>query len=111
MRAAALLVVGLTFGCGSTLQRSDGAAGAGGGGSGGSGGAAGRDCAMDATYRYGDTGGLVAYEDLTTLGPDLSYVHTRTSHAGAPDISCAPPLPAAEVVRRRAVRPPGRRTR
>jgi len=37
-------------------------------------------CRIDTPYTYGDTGGLVAYEDATTLTPPWSWTRTRTSH-------------------------------
>ena len=56
---------------------------------------AGTDCAFDTTYRYGDTGGFVAYENTVTLAPPASYVYTRHPLATTPpDISCSPALPA-----------------
>jgi hypothetical protein len=52
-------------------------------------------CAFDTTYTYGDTGGLVAYEETTTLAPPASYTRTRSPRfTDPPDISCAPALPA-----------------
>lgn len=52
-------------------------------------------CAFDATYRYGQTGGLVAYEDVSTLAPPTSYTHERTWRLTDPaDVSCAPAMPA-----------------
>jgi hypothetical protein len=51
-------------------------------------------CAFDATYRYGDNGGFVAYEDVATLTPPTSYSYARTSHVTTPPSSaCAPPMP------------------
>ena len=45
-------------------------------------------------YRYGDTGGLVAYEDVATLSPPTSYAYERTSRITDPaNISCAPAMP------------------
>jgi hypothetical protein len=57
-----------------------------------------RTCEMDTTYRYGDTGGLVPFEDTSTLAPTLSYTRARTSFVpdGGSDASCAPPLPACD---------------
>jgi hypothetical protein len=55
-------------------------------------------CAFDATYRYGDTGGFVAYEDVATLTPPTSYSYARTSHVTTPpSSSCAPVLPGCSV--------------
>jgi len=53
------------------------------------------DCALDSTYYYGETGGLVAYVDQTTLSPHASYRYLRT-HPGIEDppaMVCAPFLP------------------
>jgi hypothetical protein len=56
-------------------------------------------CAFDTTYRYGQTGGLVAYEDVATLAPPTSYRYERTSRITDPASSaCAPTLPACGVV-------------
>jgi hypothetical protein len=56
-------------------------------------------CAFDATYRYGETGGLVAYESTATLSPPASYLYLRTSRITDPaDLSCAPALPACGAV-------------
>ncbi len=55
-------------------------------------------CVFDTTYRYGDTGGLVAYEDTATLAPPASYSYERTSHVTTPpSSSCSPALPACGV--------------
>ena len=55
-------------------------------------------CAFDATYRYGNTGGLVAYEDAATLAPPAAYRYERTSHiTTTPSSSCSPALPACGV--------------
>ena len=55
-------------------------------------------CALDTTYRYGETGGLVAYVNETTLTPPGGYVHDRTSViTDPPDTSCAPALPPCNV--------------
>ena len=52
-------------------------------------------CGFDTTYRYGETGGLVAYESTATLAPPASYLYQRTSRITDPaDLSCAPALPA-----------------
>jgi hypothetical protein len=59
---------------------------------------AGTDCAFDATYSYGNTGGLAIYEDDVTLTPPASYTHTRHPTATTPpDISCAPALPSCNT--------------
>jgi hypothetical protein len=51
-------------------------------------------CAFDTTYRYGDTGGFVAYEDVATLAPPTSYSYDRTARVTPPPGgSCAPALP------------------
>lgn len=51
-------------------------------------------CAFDATYTFGNTGGLAISEDDVTLSPPASYVHTRHPLATTPpDVSCAPALP------------------
>jgi hypothetical protein len=56
-------------------------------------------CALDATYRYGDVGGLVAHSDTVTLTPPASYVYNRTSYSPTlpPHLSCSPPLPACNT--------------
>lgn len=55
-------------------------------------------CAFDATYRYGDTGGFVAYEDLATLTPPVSYTYERSSRVTDPaSSSCAPAMPPCGV--------------
>jgi hypothetical protein len=55
-------------------------------------------CTFDATYRYGDTGGLVAYEDVATLKPPASYAYERTSRVTDPaSSSCAPAMPPCGV--------------
>jgi hypothetical protein len=55
-------------------------------------------CAFDATYRYGDTGGLVAYEDVATLTAPVSYRYERTSRITDPaSSSCAPAMPPCGV--------------
>jgi hypothetical protein len=52
-------------------------------------------CAFDATYRYGFTGGHVAFVDEVTLAPPASYEHRRSPVTTMPaDITCAPPPPA-----------------
>jgi len=50
---------------------------------------------FDTIYRYGDTGGLVAYENQATLTPPSGYRYTRSAAYGTPpsDVSCAPSLP------------------
>ena len=51
-------------------------------------------CILDATYRYGNTGGHTAYEDQVTLSPPAGYRYARSPRATDPiDVSCAPPLP------------------
>jgi hypothetical protein len=51
-------------------------------------------CVFDATYSYGNTGGLVAYEDVVTLKPPSSYTYERTSRVTDPaSSSCAPAMP------------------
>jgi hypothetical protein len=51
-------------------------------------------CSFDTTYSYGETGGLVAYEDVATLAPPTSYTHERTWRlTDPPDVSCAPAMP------------------
>jgi hypothetical protein len=51
-------------------------------------------CVIDATYRYGDTGGFSLYEDTTTLAPARAWTRTRVSHVpDVPNGSCAVPLP------------------
>jgi hypothetical protein len=50
-------------------------------------------CRIDTTYTYGDTGGLVAYEDTTTLIPPTTWHRARTSHITDPASSvCEVPL-------------------
>ena len=52
------------------------------------------DCVFDTGYRFGQTGGLVAYEETVTLAPPASYRHTRTPRLTDPaDVTCAPALP------------------
>ena len=52
------------------------------------------DCVFDSSYRFGETGGLVAYEEMITLAPPASYRHTRTPRlTDPPDVTCAPALP------------------
>jgi hypothetical protein len=51
-------------------------------------------CNLDATYRYGNTGGHTVYEDSVTLTPPAGYRYTRSPRQTDPiDVSCAPPLP------------------
>lgn len=51
-------------------------------------------CEVNTTYRYGDTGGLVASESTTTLSPPRSWTRTRTSRVTNPaSASCEVPLP------------------
>ena len=51
-------------------------------------------CNLDATYRYGDTGGHTAWEDQVTLTPPAGYRYVRSPRATDPiNLSCAPPLP------------------
>lgn len=51
-------------------------------------------CEVNTTYRYGDTGGLVASESTTTLSPPRSWTRTRTSRVTDPaSASCEVPLP------------------
>jgi hypothetical protein len=55
-------------------------------------------CTFDTTYRYGNTGGLVAYEDTATLKPPVSYTYERSSRITDPaSSSCSPALPACGV--------------
>lgn len=55
-------------------------------------------CAFDTTYRFGQTGGHVAYEDQVTLTPPASYQHSRTPiNTDPPTLSCAPALPACNT--------------
>jgi hypothetical protein len=55
-------------------------------------------CALDASYRYGETGGHVAYEDQVTLAPAASYQHTRRPVGTDPaTLSCSPALPACNT--------------
>lgn len=53
-------------------------------------------CTLPATFRYGPTGGLVAFHQETILSPAASYEHIRTSVGlpEAPELSCSPTLPA-----------------
>jgi hypothetical protein len=52
-------------------------------------------CAFDTTYRYGDGGGHVIYEDRTTLTPPSSYQRTRNPvQTDPPSYACSPALPA-----------------
>jgi len=56
-------------------------------------------CVLDTTYRFGYTGGLVAYEDASTLTPPNAYTHTRSPRfTDPPDITCSPALPACNSV-------------
>jgi hypothetical protein len=51
-------------------------------------------CGFDTSYRYGDTGGFTAYEDVATLQPPASYTYERSSRITDPASSaCAPALP------------------
>jgi hypothetical protein len=106
MRFPAIAILGFVVGCSSTLGSPDGGGGAAGdcdtcfGSEDESIGSTliarppeGGSCAFDATYRYGDTGGLVVREDLVTLEPPTSYTYQRTSYSVAePSGSCAPPM-------------------
>jgi hypothetical protein len=83
--------------CGSSFGVVPDGGGAGTTGNGGAGGGGGGQspCVLDTTYQYGNTGGLVAYEDLVTLTPASAYHYNRTSRlTDPPDISCAPAIPA-----------------
>jgi hypothetical protein len=59
---------------------------------------AGALCSIDQAYGYGDTGGLVAREDSTVLGPSLAYARTRTisSRLDGGSMTCAPMLPGCD---------------
>jgi len=58
------------------------------------------NCAFDATYTYGDTGGFVAYIDQVTLSPPAGYRHLRTQPGieDPPAMVCSPLLPACKTV-------------
>jgi hypothetical protein len=116
-RAPAIaIVLLLSSGCGSSsLAPPDGGGGGGGGrggggGNGGSGGGSGGggggdaavehgtpSCTWDAVYRYGNNGGLVAYQDETTLTPPSSYKRTRDTFGNAAPLTCTPALPACNT--------------
>jgi hypothetical protein len=52
-------------------------------------------CALPAALTFGPTGGMVMYQDSSTLTPPWSYARTRTYlRTNPPDLRCAPPLPA-----------------
>lgn len=52
-------------------------------------------CLLSAPYDFGAIGGLRVAVDRSFLTPPLGYRHTRTPVRGdAPELSCAPPLPA-----------------
>jgi hypothetical protein len=53
-------------------------------------------CTVSDTYAFGQTGGLVASSDESTLSPPAHYVRTRTTFRGADGpttMTCAPALP------------------
>lgn len=52
------------------------------------------DRQLDASYQYGDVGGLRASQDRVALTPPMSYVYTRTDFGTVGGVqSCAPPMP------------------
>lgn len=50
-------------------------------------------CSLDNAYTYGETGGFVAYVDVTTLMPPTGYGRVRSSGSGAPAGSCTQTIP------------------
>jgi hypothetical protein len=55
-------------------------------------------CSFNASYRYGQTGGLVATYDTIELFPPSSYAHTRYPLVtDPPSAACSPALPACDT--------------